>query len=91
MDCGEVGEPPKKPRLDKAENRSSPIAFQTKDIPMGEFTYSDETNADDFAMEMGLVCVVCRCVMFSRNILYKVDLMLMKWFSMGLICNFCCS
>lgn len=61
-DCGDAGDPPKKPRLDKAENRSSPIAFQTKDIPMGDFSYSDETNADDFAMEMGLVCVVCRCV-----------------------------
>ncbi|MCJ8750387.1 hypothetical protein PDJAM_G00263890, partial [Pangasius djambal] len=59
-ECGDAGDPPKKPRLDKAENRSSPIAFQTKDIPMGDFSYSDETNADDFAMEMGLVCVVCR-------------------------------
>lgn len=64
-DCGDAADPPKKPRLDKTENRSSPIAFQTKDIPMGDFSYSDETNADDFAMEMGLVCVVCRFVTFT--------------------------
>lgn len=75
LDSGDVGDLPKKPRLDKAENRSSPIAFQTKDIPMGEFTYSDETNADDFAMEMGLVCVVCRCE-HLRFIRYKLDIML---------------
>lgn len=53
------GDLPKKPRLDKPENRSSPIAFLPKDLPLPDF--SDETNADDFAMEMGLVCVVCRC------------------------------
>lgn len=65
LECGDAGDPPKKPRLDKTENRSSPIAFQTKDVPIGDFSYSDETNADDFAMEMGLVCVVCRCVKFT--------------------------
>ncbi len=53
-------EPPKKTRVDKQDSHSSPIAFQTKDIPIPDFTDIDETNADDFAMEMGLACVVCR-------------------------------
>lgn len=26
----------------------------------------DETNADDFAMEMGLACVVCRCLLIIK-------------------------
>ncbi|KAL7889620.1 hypothetical protein AOLI_G00018780 [Acnodon oligacanthus] len=60
VESGDGGDLPKKPRIEKPENRSSPIAFQPKDIPISDFSYSDETNADDFAMEMGLVCVVCR-------------------------------
>lgn len=60
VDPGEGVEPPKKPRLEKQDSHSSPIAFQTKDIPVPDFTDIDETNADDFAMEMGLACVVCR-------------------------------
>ena len=54
-------EPPKKPRLEKQENRSSPITVQTsKDLVQPSLHDYDETNADDFAMEMGLACVVCR-------------------------------
>ncbi|XP_050977482.1 integrator complex subunit 12 isoform X2 [Labeo rohita] len=60
VDPGEGPEPPKKPRVEKQDSHSSPIAFQTKDIPIPDFTDIDETNADDFAMEMGLACVVCR-------------------------------
>lgn len=60
VDPGEGVEPPKKTRVDKQDSHSSPIAFQTKDIPIPDFTDIDETNADDFAMEMGLACVVCR-------------------------------
>ncbi|CAL8331559.1 unnamed protein product [Lota lota] len=52
---------PKKPRLEKQENRSSPITVQTsKDFIQPSMHDYDETNADDFAMEMGLACVVCR-------------------------------
>uniref|UniRef100_UPI00398EDC2D integrator complex subunit 12 isoform X3 n=1 Tax=Pristiophorus japonicus TaxID=55135 RepID=UPI00398EDC2D len=44
----------KKARLEKPENRSSPITVQSsKDLPGFE-------SAEDFAMEMGLACVVCR-------------------------------
>ncbi|XP_006629961.2 integrator complex subunit 12 [Lepisosteus oculatus] len=54
-------DPPKKPRLEKQENRSSPITVQTsKDLPIPDLSSFDETSADDFAMEMGLACVVCR-------------------------------
>ncbi|MBN3303129.1 INT12 protein, partial [Amia calva] len=54
-------EPPKKPRLEKQENRSSPITVQTsKDLALPDLSSFDETSADDFAMEMGLACVVCR-------------------------------
>ncbi|XP_051754486.1 integrator complex subunit 12 [Ctenopharyngodon idella] len=60
VDPGEGAEPPKKPRVEKQDSHPSPIAFQTKDIPIPDFTDIDETNADDFAMEMGLACVVCR-------------------------------
>ncbi|KAM4809333.1 integrator complex subunit 12 [Rhinophrynus dorsalis] len=52
---------PKKPRLEKPVSRSSPITIQKpKDLPMQDFSSFDETSADDFAMEMGLACVVCR-------------------------------
>ncbi|XP_007495900.1 integrator complex subunit 12 isoform X1 [Monodelphis domestica] len=52
---------PKKPRLEKQESRSSPITVQTsKDLAMPDLSSFDETSADDFAMEMGLACVVCR-------------------------------
>ncbi|MGH0157617.1 UNVERIFIED_CONTAM: hypothetical protein FKN15_033971 [Acipenser sinensis] len=61
VDPGDGVDLPKKPRLEKQENRSSPITVQTsKDIPMPDLSSFDETSADDFAMEMGLACVVCR-------------------------------
>ncbi|KAJ8403685.1 hypothetical protein AAFF_G00350110 [Aldrovandia affinis] len=61
VDQGDGSEPPKKPRLDKQENRSSPITVQTsKDLALADLSSFDETSADDFAMEMGLACVVCR-------------------------------
>ncbi|CAL8330160.1 unnamed protein product [Merluccius merluccius] len=51
--------PPKKQRLEKQS--SSPITVQTsKDLIQPSIHDYDETNADDFAMEMGLACVVCR-------------------------------
>lgn len=59
-------EPPKKPRLEKQENRSSPITVQTSKDLLPNISDYDETNADDFAMEMGLACVVCRSVWVSR-------------------------
>lgn len=55
-------DPPKKPRLEKPENRSSPITVQTSKDLLPNISDYDETNADDFAMEMGLACVVCRSV-----------------------------
>lgn len=63
MESADASEPLKKPRVEKLENRSSPLTFLNKDL--SDFSYSDETNADDFAMEMGLVCVVCRYVLVS--------------------------
>ncbi|KAI1883600.1 hypothetical protein AGOR_G00233240 [Albula goreensis] len=61
VDLGDGAEPPKKPRLEKQENRSSPITVQTsKDLALADLSSFDETSADDFAMEMGLACVVCR-------------------------------
>ncbi|KAM4594110.1 integrator complex subunit 12 isoform 1-T1 [Fundulus diaphanus] len=59
VDLSEV-EPPKKPRLEKQESRSSPITVQTSKDLLPNISDYDETNADDFAMEMGLACVVCR-------------------------------
>uniref|UniRef100_A0A1A7YHZ0 Integrator complex subunit 12 n=1 Tax=Iconisemion striatum TaxID=60296 RepID=A0A1A7YHZ0_9TELE len=59
VDVSEV-DPPKKPRLEKQENRSSPITVQTSKDLLSNINDYDETNADDFAMEMGLACVVCR-------------------------------
>nr|XP_043884913.1 integrator complex subunit 12 [Solea senegalensis] len=59
IDLGDV-DPPKKPRLEKQENRSSPITVQTSKDLLSNVNDNDETNADDFAMEMGLACVVCR-------------------------------
>ncbi|XP_029950679.1 integrator complex subunit 12 [Salarias fasciatus] len=58
VDLGDV-DPPKKPRLEKQENRASPITVQTSKDLLPNIN-DDETNADDFAMEMGLACVVCR-------------------------------
>lgn len=58
VELGDV-DPPKKPRLEKQENRSSPITVQTSKDLLPNIN-DDETNADDFAMEMGLACVVCR-------------------------------
>ncbi|XP_017273824.1 integrator complex subunit 12 [Kryptolebias marmoratus] len=59
VDVSEV-EHPKKPRLEKQENRSSPITVQTSKDLLPNINDYDETNADDFAMEMGLACVFCR-------------------------------
>lgn len=51
----------KKPRLEKPEAHASSITVQTsKDLPMADLSSFEETSADDFAMEMGLACVVCR-------------------------------
>ncbi|XP_053556775.1 integrator complex subunit 12 [Bombina bombina] len=60
---------PKKPRLEKPEAHSSPITVQTsKDLSIPDLSSFDETSADDFAMEMGLACVVCRqMTVFSGN------------------------
>ncbi|KAJ8383000.1 hypothetical protein SKAU_G00037780 [Synaphobranchus kaupii] len=62
VDVGDGAEPPpKKPRLEKQENRSSPITVQiSKELALPDLSSFDETSADDFAMEMGLACVVCR-------------------------------
>uniref|UniRef100_A0A8C3B419 Integrator complex subunit 12 n=1 Tax=Cairina moschata TaxID=8855 RepID=A0A8C3B419_CAIMO len=60
-DTVEGADMPKKPRLEKQEARSSPITVQTsKDLSMPDLSSFEETSADDFAMEMGLACVVCR-------------------------------
>lgn len=60
-DTAEGADVPKKPRLEKQEARSSPITVQTsKDLSMPDLSSFEETSADDFAMEMGLACVVCR-------------------------------
>lgn len=61
VDLGDV-DPPKKSRLEKQENRSSPITVQTSKDLLPNINDYDETNADDFAMEMGLACVVCRYI-----------------------------
>ncbi|CAN2388925.1 Integrator complex subunit 12 [Pristimantis euphronides] len=60
---------PKKPRLEKPEARASPVTVPiNKDIPLPDLSSFDETSADDFAMEMGLACVVCRqMTVFSGN------------------------
>lgn len=69
VELNDVVDLPKKARLEKPEARSSPITVQTsKDLPMPDLSSFDETSADDFAMEMGLVCVVCRqMTVFSGN------------------------
>ncbi|XP_007537420.1 integrator complex subunit 12 [Erinaceus europaeus] len=60
-DSVEGADIPKKPRLEKPETRASPITVQTsKDLAMADLSSFEETSADDFAMEMGLACVVCR-------------------------------
>ncbi|KAI1238498.1 hypothetical protein IHE44_0013232, partial [Lamprotornis superbus] len=60
-DSAEGADAPKKPRVEKQEARSSPITVQTsKDLSMPDLSSFEETSADDFAMEMGLACVVCR-------------------------------
>ncbi|NXV79070.1 INT12 protein, partial [Atlantisia rogersi] len=68
-DTAEGADAPKKPRLEKQEARSSPITVQTsKDLSMPDLSSFEETSADDFAMEMGLACVVCRqMTVISRN------------------------
>ncbi|XP_029452779.1 integrator complex subunit 12 [Rhinatrema bivittatum] len=68
-DLSDAVEPQKKPRLEKQEARSSPVTVQTsKDLAIPDLSSFDETSADDFAMEMGLACVVCRqMTVFSGN------------------------
>ncbi|XP_075888102.1 integrator complex subunit 12 [Nelusetta ayraudi] len=66
VDLGEV-DPPKKSRLEKQDNRSSPITVQTSKDLLPNLNDYDETNADDFAMEMGLACVVCRQMTVSMG------------------------
>ncbi|XP_028312139.1 integrator complex subunit 12 [Gouania willdenowi] len=65
VDLSDV-DPPKKPRLEKQESRSSPITVQTSKDLLPNIN-DDETNADDFAMEMGLACVVCRQMTVSMG------------------------
>lgn len=77
VDLGEV-DPPKKPRLEKQENRSSPITVQTSKDLLPNINDYDETNADDFAMEMGLACVVCRYLL--KTVFFKVNAYFI-WFS----------
>ncbi|KAM9331305.1 integrator complex subunit 12 [Gastrophryne carolinensis] len=69
LDISDPVDLPKKPRLEKPEARSSPITVQSsKDLPIHDLSSFEETSADDFAMEMGLVCVVCRqMTVFSGN------------------------
>ncbi|XP_056422099.1 integrator complex subunit 12 isoform X2 [Hyla sarda] len=69
VDVSDPVDLPKKPRLEKPEVRSSPVTVpNTKDIPIPDLSSFDETSADDFAMEMGLACVVCRqMTVFSGN------------------------
>ncbi|XP_038648641.1 integrator complex subunit 12 [Scyliorhinus canicula] len=59
LDSLEGVDPQKKARLEKTENRSSPITVQSsKELPMPDLPGFE--SAEDFAMEMGLACVVCR-------------------------------
>ncbi|XP_061839869.1 integrator complex subunit 12 [Nerophis lumbriciformis] len=66
VDSSDV-DPPKKPRLEKQENRSSPVTVQTSKDLLTNISDYDETSADDFAMEMGLACVVCRQMTVSMG------------------------
>ncbi|XP_061626740.1 integrator complex subunit 12 isoform X1 [Phyllopteryx taeniolatus] len=65
LDMGDA-DPPKKPRLEKPD-RSSPVTVQTSKDLLPNINDYDETNADDFAMEMGLACVVCRQMTVSMG------------------------
>lgn len=59
LETQEGVDPQKKSRLEKPENRSSPITVQSsKDLPMPDLPGFE--SAEEFAMEMGLACVVCR-------------------------------
>uniref|UniRef100_A0A2K6V7N4 Integrator complex subunit 12 n=1 Tax=Saimiri boliviensis boliviensis TaxID=39432 RepID=A0A2K6V7N4_SAIBB len=59
---------PKKLRLEKPETQFSPITVQTsKDSAMADLSSFEETSADDFAMEMGLACIVCRQMMVASG------------------------
>ncbi|XP_069781846.1 integrator complex subunit 12 [Narcine bancroftii] len=59
LDTQEGIDPQKKSRLEKPENQSSPITVQSsKDLAMPDLPGFE--SAEDFAMEMGLTCVVCR-------------------------------
>ncbi|KAL4640472.1 integrator complex subunit 12 [Arapaima gigas] len=68
VDLVEGTDPPKKPRVERQENRSSPVTVLTsRDLPIPDLSSFDETSADDFAMEMGLACVVCRQMTVSSG------------------------
>lgn len=78
VDLSEV-DPPKKPRLEKQENRSSPITVQTSKDLLPNISDYDETNADDFAMEMGLACVVCRYILIL--LFFMADIIILNLMS----------
>ncbi|XP_077461125.1 integrator complex subunit 12 isoform X2 [Stigmatopora argus] len=65
VELGDV-DPPKKLRLEK-QDRSSPVTVQTSKDLLPNINDYDETNADVFAMEMGLACVVCRQMTVSMG------------------------
>ncbi|XP_041431383.1 integrator complex subunit 12 isoform X1 [Xenopus laevis] len=69
VEINDIMDIPKKPRIEKTEARSSPVTVQlSKDLPVPDLSSFEETSADDFAMEMGLACVVCRqMTVFSGN------------------------
>ncbi|KAG8454129.1 hypothetical protein GDO86_000680 [Hymenochirus boettgeri] len=69
LDLLEMVDIPKKPRIEKSESRSSPITvLMSKDHSVPDLSSFDETSADDFAMEMGLACVICRqMTVYSGN------------------------
>uniref|UniRef100_A0A8C9VSD5 Integrator complex subunit 12 n=1 Tax=Scleropages formosus TaxID=113540 RepID=A0A8C9VSD5_SCLFO len=68
VDLGEGADMPKKSRVEKQENRGSPVTVLTsRDLPIPDLSSFDETSADDFAMEMGLACVVCRQMTVSSG------------------------
>uniref|UniRef100_UPI00358E6A6D integrator complex subunit 12 isoform X2 n=1 Tax=Myxine glutinosa TaxID=7769 RepID=UPI00358E6A6D len=66
LDDADVLGPAKRARLERLESRSSPVpSAPNRDLLVDTVAGQDETNADEFAMEMGLACVVCRQVTVS--------------------------
>ena len=63
VERGEGPAPPKKPRVEKQEGSSSPVtvaASRDRALALPDLGSVEETGADEFAMEKGLACVVCR-------------------------------